>query len=139
MVWDPMGGHHPHGNMGVEAVTSRPCRTKTSPYRFFDIVFLVCPGLFGVEGSIRTGVSPLPHSPTGGKGEAKDLNMSSKDNMMVIAMPRRRKIPERVTIELPSKLSELYETPVLDMLLPPAQRQAGEKVIKHIKQYFQFS
>lgn len=48
-------------------------------------------------------------------------------------MPRRRKLPERVKIELPTELAELYETPILDMLLPPAQRRAGEKVIKWIK------
>lgn len=49
-------------------------------------------------------------------------------------MPRRKKIPERVCIELPAEIAELYETPVLEMLLShEAQRAAGEKVIKWIK------
>lgn len=49
-------------------------------------------------------------------------------------MGRRRKIPETVSIRIPTEPAELYETPVLYLLLPKAQAQAGEKLIEWIKE-----
>jgi len=49
-------------------------------------------------------------------------------------MGRRRKIPGKVVVRIPSDKLELYETPILEILLPEEQRKEAEKIIRWIKE-----
>jgi len=49
-------------------------------------------------------------------------------------MPRRPKYPSEVKIKIPREITELYETPVLDLLLEEKEAKMAERIIKHIKE-----
>lgn len=48
-------------------------------------------------------------------------------------MPRRPKYPEEVKIKIPKDKVKLFETPLLELLLPPKEAEMAEKIINYIK------
>lgn len=48
-------------------------------------------------------------------------------------MPRRPKYPAEVKIRIPKDKVDIYETPVLELLLPPKEAEMAEKIINYIK------
>lgn len=48
-------------------------------------------------------------------------------------MSKRAKYPKEVPIRIPKDITELYEKPVLEILLTKREAEFGEKIIKHIK------
>lgn len=49
-------------------------------------------------------------------------------------MPRRPKYPDEVSIRIPKRMAELYETPVLKLLLTEKEAEMAERIIQHIKE-----
>jgi len=49
-------------------------------------------------------------------------------------MPRRPKYPDEVAIRIPKDITELYEKPVLELLLTQKEAEIAERIIKHIKE-----
>jgi len=48
-------------------------------------------------------------------------------------MPRRPKYPSEVTIRIPKEITDVYETPVLKILLTDIEADIAERIIAHIK------
>lgn len=49
-------------------------------------------------------------------------------------MPRRPKYPDYVNVKIPRDITELYETPVLEILLTEKEAEIAERIISHIKE-----
>lgn len=49
-------------------------------------------------------------------------------------MPRRAKVPDHVLIRIPRDILEIYETPILELLLTPLEAEIAERIIQHIKE-----
>jgi len=52
---------------------------------------------------------------------------------MGVSMGRRPKYPHEVSIQIPREMTELYETPVLKLLLAEKEAEMAQKIIDHIK------
>ncbi|KUH34818.1 hypothetical protein APY94_00130 [Thermococcus celericrescens] len=49
-------------------------------------------------------------------------------------MGRRAKLPDHVNIQIPKDIVELYEKPILEVLLTPKEAEIAEQIITHIKE-----
>ena len=50
-------------------------------------------------------------------------------------MPRKRKYPEKVYIPIPYEITEIYETPLLEIVFPERTAEMAKKIIDHIKEF----
>ena len=52
----------------------------------------------------------------------------------VMSIPRRPKYPDEVPIRIPRHITDLYETPVLQIILPHQEAKMAERIIAYIKE-----